>query len=74
MVQYQNLPLALRLVLHSDDLPIPRLPETWSIDDENESDVKCTDNAQHGLLMENQYDIDVLFEPPCSRTKSHLIS
>jgi hypothetical protein len=40
---YPNLPLAKRPVLHNEDLPIPRPPEMRSVDDENESDVKCND-------------------------------
>ena len=27
----------------------------WSADNENESEVKCNDKIQHGLLTENQY-------------------
>jgi hypothetical protein len=41
--------------------PVPRLPEMWILDDENDSDVKCNGEAQHGLLMENQYKVDSLF-------------
>ncbi|GBM94668.1 hypothetical protein AVEN_219209-1, partial [Araneus ventricosus] len=33
IVVYPNLPSAIRPVPHSSELPIPRLPETWSLDD-----------------------------------------
>jgi hypothetical protein len=32
-----------------------------SANDENKSEVKCNDKAQHGLLMEYQYNADPLF-------------
>jgi hypothetical protein len=34
-VQHSNLPSATGLVLHSEDVVVPRPPETWSLDDEN---------------------------------------
>jgi hypothetical protein len=43
-------------------------------EDENESHIKCNGKAQQGLLMENHYDVDRLFDPSCSMTESHLIS
>jgi hypothetical protein len=64
--QYQNFPSAIVLVLLSVDLRAPRPLETWSVDDENESDVKCNHEARHGLLTGNQYDVDPLSEPTCS--------
>jgi hypothetical protein len=60
MVQYLNLLSAIRPALQSDNLLAPRPPETGSVDDENEGDVR-RDETQHGLLMENQYDLDPLF-------------
>lgn len=51
------------------------MPETRSVADENESDVKCAskDGAQQGLLTENQYDVGPQSEPSCSSTEPHLI-
>jgi hypothetical protein len=62
-VQYPNLLLVIRPVVHSEDLPVPRQMETWSVDDENESDIKCNDETQHDLVTGIQYDVDPLFEP-----------
>jgi hypothetical protein len=45
-----------------------------NVDDKKESEVKCNDKAQHGLLTENHYNIDPLSEPSCSSTETHLIS
>jgi hypothetical protein len=55
-------------------LPVPRPPETWSGDDENEGGVKFNDEGQQCLPTENQYDVDPLFESSCSSTEPHLIS
>jgi hypothetical protein len=60
--QYQNFLPAIRPDLHREDLQVTRPVETWSVDDENESDVKCNDEARQGLLTGNQYDVDPLFE------------
>jgi hypothetical protein len=49
-------------VLQAGVFPAPRLLETCSVDDENESDVKCDDEAQHGLVIKNQYDVGHLFK------------
>jgi hypothetical protein len=43
------------------------------LDDENKSDIKYNGEAPYGILMENQYDDDPLFEPSCSSTEPHLI-
>jgi hypothetical protein len=40
----------------------------------NESDVKCNNDGQYDLLIENQYDVDPLFGPSCSLTKPNLKS
>jgi hypothetical protein len=39
-------------------LPVSKLPEMWSVNVENESDVKCNHEVQHSLLAENQYNVD----------------
>jgi hypothetical protein len=74
MVQYPDLSSAIRPLLLSEDLPVPKLLETWSVHYENESDVKCNDEAQHGLLFENHHDVDSPSEPSCLSTDPHLIS
>jgi hypothetical protein len=43
-------------------LPVPELLETWSVDDEKESD----DEAEYGLVTEEQFSVDPLFETSCS--------
>jgi hypothetical protein len=53
-------------------LPVTRSPKT-SIANKNGSDVKYKTD-QHGLMTENQYDIDPLFEAFCSLAEPHLIS
>jgi hypothetical protein len=73
-LQYPNLPSAIRLDLHSKDLPVPRPPDTWSVNDEDESYVKYNDEVQYGLLKEDQEGVDPLLEPSCSLTKCHLKS
>jgi hypothetical protein len=49
-------------------LPVTQSPET-SVPTKNGSDVKYK-NDQHGLMTENQYDTDPLFETFCSVTAS----
>lgn len=43
--------------------------------DENESDVKCTNNdgAQQGVLTENQYEVGLQSQPSCSSRQPRLI-
>jgi hypothetical protein len=36
--------------------------------------LKCNDEEQHGLLIQNQYDVDPLSEPSFSSTQLHLMS
>jgi hypothetical protein len=55
----------------NENLLAPRPAEMWSADNENgrenerESQAKCNDEIQHGLLTENQYVAQVhsLYEP-----------
>jgi hypothetical protein len=37
-IQYPSLPSAIRPVIHSQDLPVPKPPEKWTIDDDNNDD------------------------------------
>jgi hypothetical protein len=73
-VRYPDLLSFLRPGLYNEEFPVPSLPETWSVDDENQSDIKYNDEAQHGLLLGNQCDVEPLFEPSYSSTDPHLIS
>jgi hypothetical protein len=53
---------------------LPYAIEPLSADDENESDIKCNDEMQHGLLTEDQYVGASFSEPPSSLTGPHFIS
>lgn len=59
-------------ILLGEDLREPRKREMYVLD-ENES-VKYNDEAPHGLLTVNQYDVDPQPKPACSSTKPRLIS
>jgi hypothetical protein len=37
-IQYPSLPSAVSPVLHSQDLPVPKPPEKWTIDNDNNDD------------------------------------
>jgi hypothetical protein len=37
-IQYPSLPSAVRPMLHSQDLPVSKPPEKWTIDDDNSDD------------------------------------
>jgi hypothetical protein len=57
---YPNLQSAIRPVLQCKDLLPERLTMKLKV---------CNDKAQHGLVTENQHNIDPLFEPTCSLTE-----
>jgi hypothetical protein len=56
----------MRSNLQSEDFLVSSPPEKWSVDDKNESDMKCNDEAEHCLLIENQFDIAPFFEASCA--------
>jgi hypothetical protein len=60
--QYPNSPLGIRTILHSEHLPVPGVLETWSVNDENESDVKLNGEGQCDLSIDNQWNVDLLSE------------
>ena len=62
-VQYPNLPSALRLIPHGQDLPIPTPPKVYSVDD----DVIDKDDAYIKDISDPDFQ-------PTSSTAPHLIS
>jgi hypothetical protein len=63
-IQYPSLPSAVRPMLHSQDLPVPKPPEKWTIDDVNSDDKPVP-------MEQDIRDSD--FQPSTSN-ESHLIS
>jgi hypothetical protein len=63
-IQYLSLPSAVRPVLHSQDLPFPKPPEKWTIDDDSSDD--------EPIPMEQDIT-DPDFQPSTSN-EPHLIS
>jgi hypothetical protein len=63
-IQYPSLPSAIRPELHSQDLPVPKPPEKWTIDDDN--------NDDEPVLMEQDIS-DPDFQPSTSN-EPHFIS
>jgi hypothetical protein len=65
-VQYTNLLAAQMPGLCNEGFAVLSLPETSSVNDDNERDIKCNDDSQRGLLVENQNHVDLLLDPSCS--------
>jgi hypothetical protein len=63
-IQYPSLPSAVRPVLHSQDLPVPKPPEKWTIDDDN--------NEDEPVHMEQ--DINYPDFQPSTSNEPHIIS
>ncbi|CAH1107944.1 unnamed protein product [Psylliodes chrysocephalus] len=69
-VRYCNLPSALRPVKHSEQFPIPKALESWSLDEELESTGSLGDVTETAKEMTT----DPLFDLPGCSTAPHLIS
>lgn len=69
-VQYPSLPSASRPIQHSDELPVPKPPESWNLDEEVEILDSLSDHTENLNINEN----DPLFEAPGCSTQPHLIS
>jgi hypothetical protein len=63
-IQYPSLPSAVRPMLYSQDLPVPKPPEKWTTDDDN--------NDDEPVPMEQDIS-DPDFQPSTSN-EPHLIS
>jgi hypothetical protein len=50
------------------------MSEAWSVDGNNESDMKCNHEAKICLLMKNEQDVAPFFDPACSLIEPHFIS
>ena len=69
-VKYCNLPSALRPVKHSEELPVPKAPESWSLDEELESTASSSDDTE----IVKEMTTDPLFDLPECSTAPYLIS
>jgi hypothetical protein len=63
-IQYPSLPSAVRLMLHSQDLPSPKPPEKWTADDDNND----------GEPVPMEHDISNPDFHPSSSNEPHLAS
>jgi hypothetical protein len=67
-IEYPNLASALRPVPHDDSLPVPKPPESWTLDEEDE---KETGDDEEPTQMEAAADPDFV---PSTSSDPHLIS
>jgi len=62
--EYPDLPSAMRPIAHSEELPVPTLPENLTC-----SDDKCDSEEDHEQQEEDSVDCDPTFEASCSSTQ-----
>ena len=67
-VKYQDLLSTIRPVPHSEELSVPKPPETLTF-----SDVKSNSDEDHGEQERDNVGCDLTFEASCSSSEPHLL-